>query len=137
MTMTRTHLSQAAKLSNEWGPLHSIVSPIARHIAAPVAAITSIPCAHTIFEDSRTSLQTWFYVIYLFVVTRHGVSGKELERALGVTYKTAWRMGMQIRKLMTASDYFEVLKGHVKIDEAYVGGRRPASVVAVPLARPS
>jgi transposase len=57
------------------------------------------PCAGTIFEDSRTSLVSWFYATFLFVTTRHGVSGKELERTLGVTYKTAWRMGQQIRKL--------------------------------------
>lgn len=82
------------------------------------------PCAGTIFEDSRTSLQMWFYAIYLFVVTRHGVSGKELERALGVTYKTAWRMGHQIRTLMANADGFAVLQGHVELDEAYVGDVR-------------
>ena len=47
------------------------------------------PCAGTVFEDTRTPLQLWFYAIYLFVTTRHGVSGKELQRQLGVTYKTA------------------------------------------------
>ena len=47
------------------------------------------PCAGTIFQDSRTPLQMWFYAIYLFIATRHGVSGKELQRTLGVTYKTA------------------------------------------------
>ena len=83
------------------------------------------PCAGTIFQDSRTSLQSWFYAIYLFVVTRHGVSGKELQRALGVTYKTAWRMGQQIRTLMVKADGFELLAGHVELDEAYVGGHRP------------
>ena len=83
------------------------------------------PCAGTIFQDSRTSLQSWFYAIYLFINTRHGVSGKELQRTLGVTYKTAWRMGQQIRDLMTKADGFEMLKGHVELDEAYVGGHRP------------
>lgn len=82
------------------------------------------PCAGTIFEDSRTSLQVWFYAIYLFVATRHGVSGKELQRTLGVTYKTAWRIGHQIRELMTKADGYEMLRGHVELDEAYVGGRR-------------
>lgn len=82
------------------------------------------PTAGTVFEDTRTPLQLWFYAVYLFVTTRHGVSGKELERALGVTYKTAWRMGQQIRKLMAKADGFEVLKGHIEADEAYVGGRR-------------
>ena len=83
------------------------------------------PCAGTIFQDSRTSLQSWFYAIYLFVATRHGVSGKELERSLGVTYKTAWRMGQQIRKLMASTQGFGMLQGHVEIDEAYIGGHRP------------
>lgn len=83
------------------------------------------PCAGTIFQDSRTSLQTWFYAIYLFVTTRHGVSGKELQRALGVTYKCAWRMGQQIRILMGKADGFAMLQGHVEVDEAYVGGYRP------------
>jgi transposase len=83
------------------------------------------PGAGTIFQDSRTPLRVWFYAIYLFVTTRHGVSGKELERTLGVTYKTAWRMGQQIRSLMTKADGFEKLKGHIEVDEAYVGGYQP------------
>ncbi|MFC4725964.1 IS1595 family transposase [Glycocaulis abyssi] len=82
------------------------------------------PTAGTIFQDTRTPLQLWFYAIYLFTTTRHGVSGKELERQLGVTYKTAWRMGQQIRKLMGSVDNFELLQGHVEMDEAYVGGKR-------------
>lgn len=82
------------------------------------------PCAGTILQDTRTPLQMWFYAIYLFVVTRHGVSGKELERQLGVTYKTAWRIGHQIRILMANTNGFERLQGEIEIDEAYVGGYR-------------
>lgn len=81
------------------------------------------PCAGTAFQDSRTPLTVWFYAIYLFVTTRHGVSGKELQRQLGVTYKTAYRMGMQIRKLMGSVDEFVALKGHVELDETLIGGR--------------
>lgn len=83
------------------------------------------PCAGTIFQDTRTPLQMWFYAIYLFVTTRHGVSAKELERQLGVTYKTAWRIGHKIRELMDRADLKDMLSGHVEVDEAYVGGRRP------------
>jgi transposase-like protein len=83
------------------------------------------PCAGTIFQDTRTPLQMWFYAIYLFIATRHGVSGKELQRTLGVTYKTAWRIGQQIRKLMDTADGEGVLRGHIELDEAYVGGHRP------------
>jgi transposase len=85
------------------------------------------PCAGTIFQDSRTPLRVWFYAIFLFVTTRHGVSGKELERTLGVTYKTAWRMGQQIRLLMAKADGFELMQGHIEMDEAYVGGYTPGA----------
>ncbi len=66
----------------------------------------------------------WFYAIYLFVTTRHGASGKELQHQLGVTYKTAYRVGQQIRKLMELADISGLLSDHVEMDEAYVGGRR-------------
>jgi transposase len=81
------------------------------------------PCAGSVFQDSKTPLTVWFYAIYLFVTTRHGVSGKELQRQLGVTYKCAYRLGMQIRKLMGSVDEFVALQGHVEVDEHFHGGR--------------
>lgn len=53
--------------------------------------------------------------------TRSGVSAKQLQRELGVTYKTAWRMFHQIRKMM--SDEETPLSGEVEVDETYVGGK--------------
>lgn len=82
------------------------------------------PCVGTPFEASRTSLQLWFYAIYLFTNSRHGVPAKELQRQLGVTYKCAWRMGHEIRKHMSFVDGDEALDGDVEADETYVGGRR-------------
>lgn len=83
------------------------------------------PTAGTILENTRTPLVSWFYAIYLFCTTRHGVSGKELQRQLGVTYKTAYRIGQQIRDLMSKAQGFDaLLTGHIELDEAYVGGRR-------------
>jgi transposase-like protein len=84
------------------------------------------PCAGTIFEKSRTPLQMWFYAIFLFISTRHGVSGMELHRALGVTRKTGYRMGMQIRQLMEKADVKGLIGGsgkHIELDEAFWGGR--------------
>ncbi len=80
------------------------------------------PCAGTIFQDSRTSLQSWLFAMYLFTTSRHGVPAKELERQLGVTYKTAWRMGHQIRKLMAELEPTH-LSGHIEVDETLVGGK--------------
>lgn len=83
------------------------------------------PTANTILHDTRTPLVSWFYAMYLFCTTRHGVSGKELQRQLGVTYKTAYRIGQQIRDLtMKLQGFDAMLSGHVELDEAYVGGRR-------------
>jgi transposase len=85
------------------------------------------PTVGTPFEDSRTSLQLWFYAIYLFTTSRHGVPAKELERQLGVTYKCAWRMGHEIRKHITEVDGEFPLFGEVEVDETYIGGRRKNS----------
>lgn len=79
------------------------------------------PTADTIMHKSSTPLKLWFYAIYLVSSTRMGISAKQLERELGVTYKTAWRMMRQIRSMMT--DDGEKLKGVVEVDETYVGGK--------------
>ena len=55
------------------------------------------PTAGTIFHKSSTSLHLWFYAMYMMTSTRCGISAKQLERELGVTYKTAWRMFNLIR----------------------------------------
>ena len=81
------------------------------------------PLKDTIFQKSTTSLWSWFYAIYLFSVAKNGVSAKELERHLGVTYKTAWRMCKQIRSLMDDENK-DKLDGDVEIDETYIGGKR-------------
>ncbi|HVV60316.1 MAG TPA: IS1595 family transposase [Pseudolabrys sp.] len=83
------------------------------------------PCAGTIFHKSRTPLTKWFLAMYLMTSTRSGVAAKELERALGVTYKCAWRMAHELRKLMASADYAGPLGGsgkHVEVDETLIGG---------------
>ena len=83
------------------------------------------PCAGTIFHKSRTPLTKWFLAMYLMTSTRSGVAAKELERALGVTYKCAWRMAHELRKLMASADYGWAARRsgkHVEIDETRIGG---------------
>ena len=57
------------------------------------------PCAGTVFAKSRTPLVTWFFAMYLMASTRRGVSAKELQRQIGCTYKTAWRMRRKLHQL--------------------------------------
>jgi hypothetical protein len=79
------------------------------------------PTAGTIFHGSRTPLRLWFRAIFLMAQTRCGISAKAIERDLGVTYKTAWRMFHQIRALL-CEDVTD-LDGDVEVDETYVGGK--------------
>jgi transposase-like protein len=81
------------------------------------------PTAGTIFHKSSTSLHLWFYAMHLMTSTRCGISAKQLERELGVTYKTAWRMANLIRNELMGDDG-DTLSGAVEADEMYVGGRR-------------
>ena len=81
------------------------------------------PTAGTIFHKSSTSLHLWFYAMWIMTSTRCGVSAKQLERELGVTYKTAWRMFNLIRNRLMEQDYVGPLSGEVEIDETFVGGK--------------
>jgi len=83
------------------------------------------PLAGTIFEKTSTSLRLWFYAMYLMGSTRCGISAKQIQRETGVTYKTAWRMFHQIRKLMAEDLRLGGPGGAgVEMDEMYHGGRR-------------
>jgi transposase len=84
------------------------------------------PCAGTIFHKSSTKLTIWFFAMYLMTSTRHGVAAKEIERQTGVTYKCAWRMCHELRKLMSSADFTGPMKGHVEVDETFVGGKQTA-----------
>ncbi len=83
------------------------------------------PTAGTIFHKSSTSLHLWFYAMYLMASTRCGISAKQLERELGVTYKTAYRIAQKIRHELMAED-IEAFEGDapIEMDEAYIGGKR-------------
>jgi transposase len=80
------------------------------------------PTAGTIFHKSSTSLHLWYYAMYLVASTRCGISAKNLERAIGVSYPTAWRMLNKIRNEVMVDDGVP-LQGDVEIDEASVDGK--------------
>src|SRR6266536_3528485 len=80
------------------------------------------PLAGSVFAKSRTPLKLWLYGMFLMSSTRCGISAKQLERELGVTYKTAWRMFKQLRSMLDQGD--DSMCGTVEADETYVGGKR-------------
>ncbi|MBI3435027.1 MAG: IS1595 family transposase [Proteobacteria bacterium] len=86
------------------------------------------PTAGTPFDKTRTPLRDWFFVMFLFCASRNGVAAKEVERQLGVTYKTAWRMCFHIRRYMGETDGDWPLGGRgdgpqvVEVDKTFIGG---------------
>lgn len=78
------------------------------------------PLADTIMHKSGTPLTLWFHALWVFSNAKSGISAKELERQLAVTYKTAWRILHLIRKALKQDG---LLSGDVEMDTAYFGGR--------------
>lgn len=77
----------------------------------------------TVFERSKIGLHVWLQAVHLMCASKKGISAKQLERMLGVTYKTAWFMAHRIREAMTA-ELAGPLGGSGKIveaDETYWG----------------
>jgi transposase len=81
------------------------------------------PTAGTIFHKSSTSLHLWFYAIYLVSSSKCGIAAKQLEREIGVNYKTALRMLHLIRQDLMEQDYQGQLSGEVEADETFIGGK--------------
>lgn len=79
--------------------------------------------AGTVFHDSHLPLWKWFLAIYMVGESKKGISAKQLQRTLKVSYKTAWYLGHRIRSAME-EDSPVPLKGIVEIDETFLGGKK-------------
>lgn len=78
----------------------------------------------TIFEKTRTDLRKWVFAINQLAVSgKKGVSACQMQREIGVTYKTAWRMLRQIRTAMSNRANQELFASVTEIDECYLGGK--------------
>ncbi|BDT04231.1 IS1595 family transposase [Spiroplasma ixodetis] len=74
----------------------------------------------TIFSKSQTSLTSWFYLIFRWINTKHGIPSTDVAKELGVTLKTAWRMTHKIRTRIAKQKPQFIVEGTVQIDEMYL-----------------
>lgn len=77
--------------------------------------------AGTIFNDSHLPLTKWFMATLLLCEAKKGISACQVQRTIGVSYKTAWYLCHRIRAAMKDADK-PLLDGTVEMDEMFVGG---------------
>lgn len=79
----------------------------------------------TVFERSKVPLHKWAFANHLMCASKKGVSAKQLERMLGVTYKTAWFMAHRIREAMNIEPQGQLGGGNepVEVDETFWGNK--------------
>jgi transposase-like protein len=91
----------------------------------------------TVFERSKIGLHKWLLATHLLCASKKGMSSKQIERMLGVTYKTAWFMTHRIREAMKTEPNGP-LGGADKIveaDETFVGGKAKNRAFRKPAAK--
>ena len=75
--------------------------------------------AGTAMHRTRLPLTTWFWAAHLMATHSNGMSARQLEDQLGLTYRTAWLLAQKLRRSMVDPDR-DPLEGVVEIDQAEV-----------------
>lgn len=80
----------------------------------------------TVFERSKIPLHKWVLATHLLCASKKGMSSKQIERMLGVTYKTAWFMTHRIREAMKPAYKGKLGSngGTVEADETFWGNSK-------------
>jgi len=76
----------------------------------------------TIFNDTHLPLTKWFMAIAMICEAKKGMSALQLQRHLGVNYRTAWHLAHRIREAMQDGG---MLSGVVEVDETYLTPKKP------------
>lgn len=106
-----SRITRESKTKNKRTRLYQCLEPQCKHQFSPTAG--------TIFHDSHLPLPKWFMAIAIICEAKKGVSACQMQRHLGVNYRTAWHLCHRIRAAMMQGDF--LLEGQVEADETYVG----------------
>ena len=77
----------------------------------------------TPMHSTKLPIFKWLEAMYHICMSSKGVSSVVLAKLIGVTQKTAWKMGHAIREMMASRDAAPSLTGTVELDEKYIGGK--------------
>lgn len=105
-------------LTGERGPDRTIYQCLKKECFAQFTATSG-----TIFNDSHLPLQKWMMATAIMCNAKKGVSAKQIQRDLAVSYKTAWYLNHRIREAMILGKWSDEKSGTVEMDETYVGGK--------------
>ena len=108
-------------------PLYQCLEPLCKH---QFTATTG-----TLFHDSHLPLVKWFLAVAIVTNAKKSVSAKQMERDLGVSYRTAWYLNHRIRKAMEETGG-ALFSGIVEVDETFIGGRYDKRRKRAPHAKP-
>ena len=75
--------------------------------------------AGTAMHRTRLPLTAWFWAAHLMSTHSNGMSARQLEDQLGLTYRTAWLLAQKLRRSMVDPDR-EPLEGVVEVDQAEI-----------------
>jgi hypothetical protein len=77
--------------------------------------------AHTLFHKLKFPLRKAFYIVFLVVTGKKGISTHELSRKLSLRQKTCWLFKHKVMEAMKSAGK-SLLDGEVEVDEFFVGG---------------
>jgi transposase-like protein len=82
---------------------------------------------HTIFQDTKVPLRTWFKVGYLMLTAKKGLSSLQVRRVIfgersGSDWRTTWYICHRWRAAIKG-EVLPPLTGEVEVDETFVGGK--------------
>src|SRR5271167_49351 len=75
--------------------------------------------AGTALHRTKLPLTVWFWAAHLMATHSNGMSARQLEDQLGLTYTTAWLLTQKLRRSMVNPDR-EPLEGVVEVDQAEI-----------------
>lgn len=84
---------------------------------------------NSVMEGSHLGIRIWLMAFSIMCSSKKGVSALQLQRQLGLgSYRSAWHLAHRVRHAMAQEPLSGLLKGHVEVDETYVGGKpRPGN----------